>query len=55
MVGEQNDDKVERKEGDRGKANITYLEIFRNLEEGRVRHNCYLDDILECEIKCVTT
>jgi hypothetical protein len=32
-----------------------YLEIFRKLEEGRVRYNCYLDDILEREVESVTT
>jgi hypothetical protein len=37
------------------KVNTAYHEIFRNLEEGRMSHNCYLDDILEREIKCVTT
>jgi len=46
---------IKRKERDRRKANTAYLEVFRNLEEGRMRYSCYLDDILEREIKCVTT
>jgi hypothetical protein len=44
MIGEQN-----------VKTEITYLEIFRNIEEGRVRYNSYLDGIVESEVKCVTT
>lgn len=35
IIGEQSDDK----ETDRRKANTAYLEILRNLEEGRVRYN----------------
>jgi hypothetical protein len=46
---------VKSKERDRRKADTAYLEIFRNLEERRVRYNCYLDDILEGEVKCITT
>ena len=37
------------------KINNAYLEIFRNLDEEGMSYNCYLDDILEREVKCVTT
>ena len=37
------------------KKKTTYLEIFGNVEKGWMRYNCYLDDILEREVKCVTT
>ena len=32
-----------------------YLEIFRNLDKEGMCYNCYLDDILERQVKCVTT
>jgi hypothetical protein len=55
MIWKQNDDNAKVKVKDRQKAKTAYLEIFRNLEEGRMRYNCYLDDILEREVKYVTT
>ena len=50
----ENKEKLKRERNKR-KENTAYLEIFRNLEEGRMRYNCNLNDILEREIKCVTT
>jgi hypothetical protein len=37
------------------KTETAYLEIFRNLEQGRVRYNSYLDDMVESEVKCIST
>jgi hypothetical protein len=38
-IGDQSDDKAKRKGEIDEKQNTAYLEIFRNLEEGRVRYN----------------
>jgi hypothetical protein len=54
VIREREGDKAKRKETN-DKINTAYLEICGNLEERRVRHHCYFDDIFKGEVKCITT